>query len=57
MGCMVPRQVLMIEVDGCDAETAAQRVIEAVPDAQVWGEVDPIDAALLVIDAGLVAAA
>lgn len=52
-----PRQVLMIELDGDDAVTAARRVAEALLDAQVWGDVDPVDAALLVIDAGLVAAA
>ena len=52
-----PRQVLMVEVDGDAAEAAAKRVAAALPDAQVWGGVDPVDAALLVIDAKLVAAA
>lgn len=47
----------MIEVDGDDAVIAARRVAEALPDAQVWGDVDPVDAALLVIDAELIAAA
>lgn len=56
MGCVNPRQVLMIEVAGDDAAAAARRVAEALPDAQVWGDVDPVDAALLVIDAALVAA-
>jgi hypothetical protein len=53
----VNRQVLMIEIDGPDVESAARRISAALPDAQVWGEVDPVEAALLVIDAGLVAAA
>lgn len=52
-----PRQILMIELDAADIDAAAARIIAALPDAQVWGEVDPVDAALLVIDAGLVAAA
>lgn len=47
----------MIELDADDATTAAARVLAALPDAQVWSKVDPVDAALLVIDAGLVAAA
>ena len=41
------RRVLMIEVDdSTDAETLAA----LLPDAQVWGEVDPVDAALMVLD-------
>lgn len=47
----------MVELNGNDAETAAKRITAAFPDAQVWGEVDPVDAALLVIDRNLVAAA
>lgn len=47
---MTTRQVLMIEVDGCDPETAAARIEAALPDARVWGVVDPVEAALLVID-------
>lgn len=49
------RQVLMIELDGTDAETAARRIETALPDVVVWGEVDPIQAALLVMDRDLVA--
>lgn len=47
----------MVELNGDDAEIAARRIVDAFPDAQVWGEVDPVDAALLVIDRNLVAAA
>jgi hypothetical protein len=49
------RTVLMIEIDG-DAATAVERLGVACPDAQVWGEVDPVDAALYVLGDELVAA-
>lgn len=52
----VTRQILMVEIDGPDAETAARRLETALADARVWGEVDPVDAALLVFDAQLAAA-
>jgi hypothetical protein len=45
----VTRQILMIEIDGPDAETAARRLEAAIPDAKAWGEVDPCEAALLVM--------
>lgn len=51
----VNRHVLMIEVDGTPAEVAG-RLEHLLPDARVWGEVDPVQAALLVIDAELDAA-
>lgn len=47
----VTRQILMVEIDGPDAETAARRLESVLPDAQVWGEIDGVDAALLVLDA------
>ncbi len=50
------RQILMVEIDGPNAETAARRIEALIPDARVWGEVDPIQAALLVLDRELVAA-
>ena len=53
---VVTRQILMVEIDGPDAETAAQRLEDLVPDARVWGEVDGVQAALLVIDSELTAA-
>jgi hypothetical protein len=46
----VIRQILIVEIDAPDAETAARRIAAICPDAQVWGEVDPVDAAILVID-------
>lgn len=47
------RHVLMVEIDSPDAETAAQRIEAALPDAVVWGAVDGVDAALLVLNAKL----
>jgi hypothetical protein len=49
----MPRRVLMIEVDArADVE---QRVVAALPDAQLWGEVDPVEAAMLVMERELAA--
>jgi hypothetical protein len=42
------RVVVMVELDG-DADTAAERLAAVCPDARVWGDVDPVEAALLVI--------
>lgn len=42
------RVVVMVELDG-DADSVVQRLTAACPDAQVWGDVDPVEAALLVI--------
>lgn len=53
---MNTRHVLMIELDG-DPVTAEWRIRAALPDAEVFGEVDPVQAALLVMDRELVAAA
>jgi hypothetical protein len=47
------RQILMVEIDGPDAETAAARIEALLADARVWGEVDGVDAALLVLNAQL----
>lgn len=44
------RHLLMIELGGDDPVAAADRVHSALPDAQVWGDVDPVDAAILIID-------
>jgi hypothetical protein len=49
----VTRQILMVEIDGPDVETAATRIEAALADARVWGEVDGVDAALLVWNAKL----
>lgn len=46
----VERVVLMVEIDSPNAETAAARLSDALPDATVWGEVDGVDAALLIMD-------
>lgn len=54
---LVTRQLLMIEVNATDVAEAARRITALLPDAQVWGDVDPVAAALLVIDGELVAAA
>lgn len=48
MYVVTTRHVLMIEVEG-DPRRVAARLEELVPDLQVFGEVDPIDAALLVV--------
>jgi hypothetical protein len=53
----VTRQLLMIEVDADTVAEAALRIRAVLPDAQVWGDVDPVDAALLVIDQQLPAVA
>jgi hypothetical protein len=53
----VTRQILMVEIDGPDVETAATRIEAALADARVWGEVDGVDAALLVLNAQLAPAA
>jgi hypothetical protein len=53
----MPRQLLMIEVNSATVLEAARRIVDALPDAQVWGNVDPVDAALLVIDQQLPAVA
>ncbi len=47
----VTRQILIVEIDGPNAETAAARIAAALPDAVVWGEADPATAALLVLNA------
>jgi hypothetical protein len=39
----------MVEVEGETASDAAERVASVLPDAQVWGDIDPTLAALLVI--------
>lgn len=49
----VNRRILMVEIEAPDAETAAQRLAAVMPDATVWGEVDGVDAALLVLTAKL----
>lgn len=49
------RHVLIVELDGDPAE-AEQRIKAALPDACVFGEVDPVDAALMVVERDLVAA-
>jgi hypothetical protein len=48
-GGMNPRQcVLMVELVG-DPVDAERRIRAALPDAEVFGEVDPVEAALLVM--------
>lgn len=47
----------MIEVDADTTDTAIARITDLIPDARVWHPVDPVDAALLVFDVPLVAAA
>jgi hypothetical protein len=47
----------MVEVEGETASEAAERVALLLPDAQVWGSLDPVEAALLVIGEQLHAAA
>lgn len=49
----VTRRVLMIEIDCPNAESGAQRIEALLEDAVVWGEVDGVDAALLVLNANL----
>lgn len=44
----------MVEVSGEDAGDAADRLERALRDVRVWGEVDPTQAALLVLDAELI---
>jgi hypothetical protein len=51
------RRILMVEIASPDAETAERLICEALPDAVVWGEVDGVDAALLVLNAQLAPAA
>jgi hypothetical protein len=51
------RRILMVEIKSPDAETAERRIVDALPDAVVWGEVDGVDAALLVLNAQLAPAA
>ena len=46
----MPRIILMVEINGPDAETAANRLEALAPDVRVWGEVDGVDAALLVLN-------
>jgi hypothetical protein len=48
----VTRCVVMVELDGDPADAAA-RLEAALPDAVVWGSVEPTQAALLVLDAEL----
>jgi hypothetical protein len=48
----VTRCVVMVEVDGDPADAAA-RLEAALPDAVVWGSVEPTQAALIVLDAEL----
>lgn len=50
------RQVLMIEINGDTPAAAAERLATALPDVQVWGGVDPCEAALIVLDAERAAA-
>lgn len=44
------RHVLIIELCGDTLADAVERVKATLPDAQLWGDVDPVAAALLVID-------
>lgn len=48
--------VLMIEVAAPDADAAAA-LVESLPGVTTWGEVDPVQAALLVVDRVFVPAA
>lgn len=41
------RRVLIIEVDD---STTAEQLATLAPDVTVWGEVDPVAAALMVLD-------
>ncbi len=50
MGFM-PRQILIVEIDSPNIETAEARIVAALPDAVVWGEADPASAALLILNA------
>lgn len=52
----VTRHVLMVELPARDAQQAADILEDAFPNLRVWGEVDPVDAALLVVTRDLAAA-
>lgn len=41
------RRVLIIEID---ESTSSDELSALMPDAQVWGEIDPVEAALMVLD-------